>query len=320
MTTILENDAVSSQGNTRYLRVGFIGLGQMGHGMAANIHHAGHSVAGYDVDPEAKSKFRNIGGMTVDSVCEAVCAADVVITSLPGPQQLEQVALAEGGLLDSAREGTIWIDCSTVDVSTGIHLSDACIKAGIRMVDAPVTGGVERASTGNLTVLVGGDDDIVSRLDFLFRDFASNVHHLGNFGAGYASKLCQLHLNYLVANGIGEALIMAARFPIDVQELYSALKQSCAQSYVLDQHVPQLLVGDYDESFNLGLAVKDLGLICDLGENTGVELLLGSMVYNRYKEARDKYGDTAPHLSVIRLLEEGHNQLIRPMSDTKGVN
>ncbi|WP_165789380.1 NAD(P)-dependent oxidoreductase [Billgrantia endophytica] len=321
MTIFLDQGAVPSQSNAGagHLRVGYIGLGQMGHGMAANILRAGHSIFGYDVDPKAMSTFRSIGGVTVGSVREAVGSVDVVITSLPGPQHLEQVALSEDGLLNSAQVGTIWIDCSTVDVSTGIRLRDACTQAGIEMVDAPVTGGAERASSGDLTVLVGGDDDIVTRLNFLFRGFAKRVHHLGPFGAGYAAKLCQLHLNYLVATGVGEAFLMAARFTVDVKELYLALQKSCAQSYVLDHHVPQLLAGDYDESFNLGLAVKDLGLICDLGESTGVELSLGRLVYNRYKEARDKYGDTAPHLSIIRLLEDSHHQLIRPMSNMEVV-
>ncbi len=179
------------------------------------------------------------------------------------------------------------------------------------MIDAPVTGGAERAVSGELTMLIGGSSMICKRLEPVFSAITTRQHHMGGPGAGYAAKLCQLHLNYLVAMGMGEALMLAARYGLDLEQLSVALKNSCAQSYVVDQHVPQLLNGDYDSSFTLGLALKDLRLIEGLADHVDVELELGQTVADRYEEACAKFGAEAPHLSVVRIMEERYRLYLR---------
>jgi len=123
--------------------------------------------------------------------------------------------------------------------------------------------------------------------------------------------LVQLHLNYLAAQGIGETLMMGAKANLDLKSLHSVLMNSCSQSYVVENYIPKVLDGSYDSSFALGLAEKDMRLIVELGQHLGISLPLGEKVLNTYKEATNLYGDEAPHLSVVRLIEERYNLKLR---------
>jgi len=125
------------------------------------------------------------------------------------------------------------------------------------------------------------------------------------------TKLTQLHLNYLVAQGMGEAMMMAAKANIDLTTLHTVLQNSCAQSYVVDRYIPKVLDGSYDPSFALGLAEKDMRLIVEQGQHLGVNLQLGKQVYKTYQKASEKYGATQPHLSLIKLIEEESGQTLR---------
>ena len=289
---------------TDELTIACLGLGRIGGAMARNLMRAGQKVIGFDPLPQARSDFSLAGGRSAETLAEAIEASDIVISSLPGPQQLEDVAFSTGGITESGSPGLIWVDCSTIDLDTGLRVHESCKALDILMIDAPVTGGAEGAQSGGLTLLIGGPADTVQKLDPIFAAFSARRYVMGPAGSGYAAKLCQLHLNYLLVMGIGEALTLAARHSLDLRTLHNALQHSCAQSYVFDRHALQLIEGDYDPSFSLGLARKDLRLICNLGDHAGVELDLVKVVHERYKEACDAYGEAAPHLSVVRILEE----------------
>ncbi|MBT8115176.1 MAG: NAD-binding protein, partial [Arenicella sp.] len=138
----------------------------------------------------------------------------------------------------------------------------------------------------------------------LLASFTQRAVRMGPAGAGYVSKLCQLHLNYLVAEGIGEALMLGAKADLDLTELHSVLKTSCAQSYVVDSYIPRVLDGSYDPSFTLGLATKDMRLISELGKHLHVPLNLADTVYADYQMASEQYGVEAPHLKIVKLIED----------------
>ena len=131
---------------------------------------------------------------------------------------------------------------------------------------------------------------------------------MGPSGAGYITKLAQLHLNYLVAQGIGEALMLGAKGGLDLAQLHDVFMNSCAQSYVVDAYIPRVLDGSYDPSFALGLARKDMRLVNDLGAHLGVDLELGQQVLSAYDDATDRYGFDAPHLSILKRIEEASGQ------------
>ena len=160
-------------------------------------------------------------------------------------------------------------------------------------------------------MLLGADARLLERHRELLAAFTDKVLCMGRPGAGYAAKLCQLHLNYLVAQGLGEAMMLGAKAGINLSQLYAALRNSCARSYVVEQYAPMLLDGSYDPSFALGLAARDLRLIEQLGAHLDVELKLGGVVGEEYRNACARYGEDAPHLSVLKLMEEKCGRLLR---------
>ncbi len=289
------------------MKIGFIGLGNMGSGMAANLlaycQCEGHQLSVLDINETAVALFESKGAMRAHSVSELIANSDVLFTSLPSAKEINALALGDSGILKNLQPGSVWFETSTNEVSAWASLRDQAPE-GINLIDAPVTGGAEGAAAGTLTMLLGGDKSVIEQYQPLLNSFTKRAVHMGPSCAGYTAKLAQLHLNYLVAQGIGEALMLGAKAKLDLNTLYEVLNSSCASSYVVENYIPKVLDGTYDESFKLGLAEKDMRLINQLGEHLEVELTLGSVVYDSYQKATQSYGFDAPHLSIIRLIEE----------------
>lgn len=312
------------------MNIGFIGLGNMGGGMARNLlgycAEEGHRLFVFDVDGGAVARVNAASGGGKAAEAAVVCGSgdevagevEVLFTSLPGAEEINRLALGggsgeAGGILRRLADGAVWFETSTNDAGAWKRLVG---EAGGRviLVDAPVTGGAEGAAAGSLTMLLGvdeGDAEVLTRYGGLLGAMTGRALRMGPSGAGYAAKLCQLHLNYLAAQGIGEALMLGEKAGMDLAVLYEVLQNSCAQSYVVERYVPLVLDGSYDPSFSLGLATRDMNLICQLGEGLGVDLQLGEAVRETYEKARGEYGADAPHLSVVRLVEERCGRLLR---------
>jgi len=296
------------------MNIGFIGLGNMGSGMAANLlaycQREGHQLSVLDINPAAVALLEAKGATAASSAGALAAASEVLFTSLPSSKEINALALGDAGILSNLKPGAVWFDTSTNEVSAWEALRAQAVE-GIDLVDAPVTGGSEGAAAGTLTMLLGGDKEVVERYRPLLESFTKRAVYMGPAGAGYTTKLAQLHLNYLVAQGIGEALMLGAKAKLDLNTLYDVLNNSCARSYVVENYIPKVLDGSYDRSFKLGLAEKDMRLINQLGEHLDIELTLGSVVYDTYQKATKAYGFDAPHLSVVRLIEDQSNTLLR---------
>ena len=296
------------------MKIGFIGLGNMGSGMAANLlQHCsatGDSLLVLDINRTVVDKFVELGAEAADTVKNIAQNCDLIFTSLPSARQVEQVAFGPEGLLENAREGAVWIETSTNELSEWEKVR-AAAPAHMTLIDGPVTGGAEGAAAGTLTMLLGAEEAELEPLRPVLESFTKRAVRMGPSGAGYVSKLIQLHLNYLVAQGIGEALMLGARAKLDLETLHGVLQNSCAQSYVVDRYIPMVLDGSYDPSFALGLATKDMRLITGLGDYLEVELPLASKVYDSYQVATAEYGEEAPHLSIVKLIESSANTLLR---------
>ena len=157
-----------------------------------------------------------------------------------------------------------------------------------------------------------GLDAPLSEIDSkIINTMTKKVVVMGPAGAGYIAKLSQLHLNYLVAQGIGEALMMGAKGGLDLAVLSDVLSHSCAQSYVVDNYIPKVLDGSYDDSFALGLARKDMRLVTELGDHLGIQMPLADKVVTSYEQAVGTYGHEAPHLSIVRLIEDKADTILR---------
>lgn len=302
------------------MKIGFIGLGNMGSGMAANLlaycQQEGHQLSVLDINESAVSMFESKGASRAHSAGELSAQSDVLFTSLPSAKEINSLALGENGIIKNLKTGAVWFETSTNEVSAWESLRER-VSEGISLIDAPVTGGSEGAAAGTLTMLLGGDESVIDQHRPLLNSFTKRAVYMGPSGAGYTAKLAQLHLNYLVAQGIGEALMLGAKAQLDLNTLYEVLNSSCASSYVVENYIPKVLDGSYDDSFKLGLAEKDMRLINQLGKHLNVELPLGSVVYDSYQKATRAYGFDAPHLSIVKLIEEqSMTQLRNSAADT----
>lgn len=296
------------------MKIGFIGLGNMGSGMAANLldycKSQGDELLVLDLNQTVMEQFIANGASAGDSVKNIAQQCEVIFTSLPSSVQVNQVAFGEDGILENALPGATWFETSTNELAEWEKVRKATPE-GMTLIDAPVTGGSEGAAAGTLTMLLGVEEDTLAKFAPMLDAFTKKAVRMGPAGAGYVTKLSQLHLNYLVAMGIGEALMMGAKADLDLDVLHNVLQNSCAQSYVVDNYIPKVLDGSYDRSFALGLATKDMRLITELGSHLGIDMTLANNVYDNYKVATDKYGAEVPHLSVLKLIEEQSNQLLR---------
>lgn len=296
------------------MNIGFIGLGNMGSGMARNLlgyaQQNGDNLYVLDLNTAVVADFVNAGAIAGDSVQQIAQDCQLIFTSLPSSVQVNQIAFGEHGLLENVRQGTLWFETSTNELAEWAKVRQAAPDY-LTLVDAPITGGAEGAAAGTLTMLLGIEQEILDEFTTLLSSFAKKAVRMGPAGAGYVTKLAQLHLNYLVAQGIGEAMMLGAKAELDLDTLHQVLQSSCAQSYVVDNYIPKVLDGSYDRSFALGLATKDMRLITELGSYLQIDLTLANKVYDTYQTATAAYGPDVPHLSVIKLLEEKSGQLLR---------
>ncbi|WP_261841965.1 NAD(P)-dependent oxidoreductase [Aliamphritea ceti] len=296
------------------MKIGFIGLGNMGSGMAANLleHCRWHDydLQVLDLNRAAMQLLTDNGALDGGSVAQMAGECDVLFTSLPSAIQVNQIAFGAEGILENASSGCTWFETSTNELAQWQQVL-AAAPEGMTLIDAPVTGGSEGAAAGTLTMLLGVEDEVLKPFEDLLGSITKKAVRMGPSGAGYVTKLSQLHLNYLVAQGIGEALMLGAKAGLDLHTLSDVLSNSCAQSYVVDNYIPKVLDGSYDESFALGLATKDMRLITELGSHLDIELELANKVYATYQEAIQAYGPEVPHLNVVRLLEERTGQVLR---------
>ncbi|HCH24082.1 MAG TPA: dehydrogenase [Oceanospirillaceae bacterium] len=296
------------------MRIGFIGLGNMGSGMASNLQlfcaAQGHELLVSDLDPSKVQTLLDLGAKDGGSVANIASQADLLFTSLPSSKEVNLLAFGEAGILANAKAASTWIETSTNELAEWEKVK-AAAPACMTLIDGPVTGGAEGAAAGTLTMLMGVSEADHAKWAELLDSFTNKARRMGTSGAGYVTKLAQLHLNYLVAQGIGEALMLGAKANLELHSLHEVLQTSCAQSYVVDAYIPKLLDGSYDQSFALGLAAKDMRLINQLADHLHVQMPLGSKVYETYQQATAKYGFDAPHLSVVRLIEEDNDTLLR---------
>jgi 3-hydroxyisobutyrate dehydrogenase len=288
-------------------RVGFIGLGNMGGGMCANVARAGFEVTAYDVDTGALERARGAGAAVADSAAACAAGAQALITMLPAPPQVEDVLLGSGGVIDALAPGSLAIDMSTSSIAVGERVVRAADARGIEVLDAPVAGHPTRAAAGELGIYVGGPEAAFAQARPLFEAMADprRIFHLGPHGAGYTVKLLLNLLWFIQSAATGEVLSVGVRAGVPLESLYSALVASPANSNFLENDVRAVLDGgDYDDVFPLRLVTKDLALAVDLARDVGVPVELSALVEQIHRRARALYGDGGGQISAVRLYED----------------
>ena len=289
------------------MKVGFIGLGRMGAPMSGNVLAAGHDLLVHDVRPDAAAGLLAAGASWAGSPREAAADRDVVITMLPGPSQVEDVLLGPGGLLAALPADAIWADMSTSVPAVADSVRSLARASGVAVVDAPVSGGVTGARDGTLQIFVGGAAEDYQRVRPLLAVMGDpeRILHAGPPGAGYTVKLMINLLWFAHLTITAEVLTIGVRAGVDPAVLRRSLLASAAASHFLEYDVLSVLErGDFDDSFVLALACKDLGLAVDLARQTGVPAEVSAMVEQIYRRARAQYGDQGGQMLPMKLLED----------------
>ncbi len=261
------------------MSVAWIGLGNMGGPMAANLVTAGTAVRGYDLSETAAQAAGGLGVEVVGSVAEAVRDADVVFTMLPRGEHVREVLTAPDGVLANVRPGTLIVDESTIDIEVARELHQVVVEAGARFLDAPVSGGVSGAAAGTLTIMVGGKaedlEDVRPHLEVL----GGRVVHAGDAGNGQAAKIVNNMMCGVILAATCEGAVLSKRLGLDPATFHSIAATSSGDSWVLRTWYPEKGVvesaavnRDFEGGFSVALLHKDLGLAVNAGQSTGTPL------------------------------------------------
>jgi len=293
-------------------RLFFIGVGNMGNPMAANLLKAGYPLTVHDISPDKAHNLLSLGAVWADSIAVGCANADVIMASLPGPLQVREVMLSEHGVLASARAGATIIDTSTSAVELVQELVALAKAKDLGFLEAPVTNAVDMAALGRLSIFVGGDQTLFEQHKAVFDVIGEKIFHVGAPGNGATIKLLTNLLWFVSAAAIGEGLMLGAKAGIPLNTVWEAIKSSAGNSWVAEHDVPSIFAGHYDPSFSLALCCKDLGLINQIAKTQGYELPMGSKAQALFQEAMQTYGPEAAELHVVKLLEERVGHLLRP--------
>jgi 3-hydroxyisobutyrate dehydrogenase len=288
-------------------RVAFVGLGHMGGHMCRHVVEGGFDVTAYDLDPEAVARAAAAGARPAGSLTAAVRDTEILVTSLPGPAQVDQVLTAPDGAMAGLKPGALIIEMSTSSPEIGRRAQAFAMAHEIQLVDAPVAGQTIGAAAGTLAIYVGGEPAAVARARPVLEAIGdpARIFHLGPSGSGYAVKLLLNLLWFVQTVATAEALTIGVRAGVPLDTLHAALVSSPANSVFLERDVlPLLQHGDYDEGFAMKLVTKDLGLAVDLARDVGVPAELAALVDQIHRRAHAAYGDHAGEMSVIRLYED----------------
>ena len=281
--------------------VGFIGLGQMGFGMAANLLEAGHDVLAYDVAAEPLSRFAARGGRAAHHPAQIGAECRSVVVMVVSGAQVDAVLSGRDGLLDTMSSGTVMV-CSTIALSEILPIAEKARARGVTVIDCPVSGGVSGAADGTLTILCGGDADAVLAQRPLLDAMGNNVAHLGPLGAGLVGKLAN---NVIIGVGrlaIGEAFAMAKQAGVPLDRLYHTLRTCTADSWVLRSLEGAILKGEYPPATFLGL--KDLTAAVESGRSVHQAMPVTGLAREMYQLIDDKLGGLHGSNEVLRYYLE----------------
>jgi 3-hydroxyisobutyrate dehydrogenase len=286
------------------MNVGYIGLGNLGVHLAASLQRAGHTLTVHDLHRSAAAPLEAAGATWADSPAAVAAASDVVFTCLPSPAAVAAVVTGEHGLLSAMPPGSTWVDNSTIDQAEVLRLSALAAERGIRMLEAPVTGGVHKAAAGEITVLVGGDEALYEELRDLLGAVGSPVLYMGELGSAAVIKVITNMLAFIHLVAAGEALMLAKRGGLDLGAAFEAILNSSGNSFVHETESQVILNGSYNINFTMDLACKDLGFATNFGRQFGVPLELAGLVEQTFIRARSQYGGDAWSSQVVKLLED----------------
>lgn len=286
-------------------KIGFIGLGNMGGPMAINLVKAGHEVRVFDLSPDAIATLVEAGASAVNAVEEVCENADFVVSMLPAGKHVKAIYIGENGLVNHLNKNTLVIDCSTIDAESAQFVGKALGEAGIKFVDAPVSGGVAGAAAGTLTFIVGGSKACFELANTILPNMGKNIYHAGDIGAGQVAKICNNMLLSILMAGTSEALQMGIDHGLDPKVLSEIMLNSSGRNWTLELYnpCPDVLENvpssnGYKPGFMVDLMAKDLGLAQQAAQQTNSATPMGALAKNLYNLMQNQ-GKGAEDFSVI---------------------
>ncbi|MGJ9442835.1 2-hydroxy-3-oxopropionate reductase [Actinotignum sp. GS-2025b] len=294
------------------MKIGFIGLGIMGKPMAKNLLKAGHELFVNDHNAEAVAEVVEAGATAVANGKEAAEKAELVITMLPNSPHVKAVVLGEGGIIEGAREGLIYVDMSSIAPLASREVAAGLEKAGVRMLDAPVSGGEPKAIDGTMSVMVGGEEELFNEVKDVLGVMAGDVTYVGPIGAGNIAKLANQAIVAINIAACAEAFTMAQKAGVDPEAVYRAIRGGLAGSTVMDAKVPMMLARNFKPGFRINLHIKDLNNVMDTGRGVNSALPLTAQVREMMSvlEGDDHAGED--HSSLVRFYEKLANIELHP--------
>jgi 3-hydroxyisobutyrate dehydrogenase len=296
------------------MRIGFIGLGNMGGPMAANLVKAGHSVSAFDMSADAVGRAVAAGARGAKAPADAASGAEAIVTMLPAGQHVRSVYLGQGGLLSEVSPGTLLIDSSTIDVATARDVHAAARQAGAEFLDAPVSGGVGGAAAGTLTFMVGGDDAAFERARPVLEKMGKNIFHAGGAGNGQAAKICNNMLLAISMIGTCEAFVLAEKLGLSHETLFKISSTASGQCWSLTSYCPvpgpvpaSPANRDYQPGFTASMMLKDLKLAQTAAQASGASTPLGAQSAALYSMFEAAGAGSRDFSGIIQLLR-GHPQ------------
>ena len=286
------------------MRIGFIGLGNVGAPLARNLQRAGHALTVRDLDRTRAAELLDHGAGWAETPRALAEGAEVVITSLPSPAAVAAVMEAEDGVLAGLEPDSVWIEMSTTDQAEVRRLATLAAERGAATLEAPITGGCHRAVSGDISILAGGEAGDFARCRPLLEAMGGTVLHVGPLGQASVLKVITNMLAFVHLVAAGEGLMLAAKAGIDLGRAYAGIKASSGNSFVHETESQVILNGSYNIGFTMDLACKDLGLAQALGREFGVPLEVIDRVAATFARARTEYGDRAWSSQVVKLLED----------------
>jgi len=293
------------------MKIGFIGLGNVGGKLAGSLLRNKFDLTVRDLDAKLTKEFSNLGASVADTPKELAQNVDLIITCLPSPDVCSQVMESENGVLKGLSKNKIWLEMSTTDSTEVKRIGNLVKTNGAIPLDCPVSGGCHRAATGNIAILVGGEKNAFKKILPVLSAMGNKILHTGELGSASILKVITNYLASVNLVSIGEALTVAKKSGMDLKIAYEAIKISSGNSFVHETESQVILNGSYNISFTMDLVLKDMGLFNELSIKNNIPLELSPLVLKIFKDGQKKYGSRAWSSMVVKRLEDACNINLR---------
>ena len=299
--------------------VGFIGLGNMGAGMANNIQKAGYPMVVFDIREAATRQFLEAGSRLASSPAEVAGLSEVTLTSLPGPKEVEEVALGREGVLEGIKPGSIFVELSTSRPTLIREIEPRFREKGAHVLDAPVSGGKTGAASGNLAVMVGGDREIFDRIKPLLDSFGDKVFYAGSIGAGSVAKLVHNMIGHGIRQAIAEGMTLGVKAGVEPEALWQCVRRGAAgrMSFLHESIAQTVFRGEFEPpSFALSLSRKDISLATELGKEFDVPMPVANLAEQIVIQGINRgWGDRDSSVTFLLQEEQANVEVRAPHVD-----